>query len=64
MLAVTNVPAVIAINSAHSEQTEIQRLEIPKRLLEIIEGPQALLSDDRVFINATLKRKLENGDLT
>lgn len=63
LLSVTNVPAVIHINSEHSEQLEIVCTDIPRRLMKIIEWPQALLSDDKVFVNHTLHARITSGQL-
>ncbi len=61
MLSVTNVPSVIKINSSHSKQIELLGSKIPKKLKDIIEWPQALLPDDKVFANLSLYNQVISG---
>jgi GNAT superfamily N-acetyltransferase len=65
MLSVTTESHVKRVNWSHVWfQVEILRQDIPSKLLEIIEWPQALLPDDSVFINTQLSSRINNGEFS
>ena len=61
LLSITNVPSVKRINNADENQVLVPRQDLGS-LLPIIEGPQALLPEDEVFLNHTLYARLKNGE--
>lgn len=58
LLMVTNVPHVIHVSSCDTNQYQIRMYEIWKRLLQIIEWPQALLPNDRIFLNRMMRDRI------
>ncbi len=59
LLMVTNVPQVIQVSSHDPNQSEVTKERIWPKLLQVIEWPQPLLSNDRIFINQAMKKRIE-----
>lgn len=60
LLMVTNVPQVIHVSKNDCNQFEVIKSQIGSRLIKIIEWPQPLLPDDKIFVNQVMMERIKD----
>lgn len=65
ILSITTELPVVKINSTHyGFQQELRRENLPINLIEIMERPQKLLPEDRIFVNMTLLKRIHQNQFS